>query len=152
MSTRTVSTLFGCLLVAALSASGCARGIASGGGSIPSVNPETRGAKTANFGFWGDSCGLTTSGNFNYHDRSVYADKKGGGLKLIGPVFVDDLATDDTLQPCLELRFSAIFETLVLTDQLSRNGLHEVGDRLLRDHETVRARSDLLLEEGAILL
>jgi hypothetical protein len=78
------------LLVAALmamvSAAGCARGIATGGGTIPSANPDARGATKANFGFWGDSCGESTTGNFNYHDGSVFADKKGGGLKALGPV------------------------------------------------------------------
>jgi len=84
--------LFACLLVAALSAAGCARGIATGGGTIPGANPDTevKGATKANFGFWGDSCGAETAGNFNYHDRSVsdslLADKKGGGLKIIGRV------------------------------------------------------------------
>jgi hypothetical protein len=73
-------------LVAALSVAGCARGIATGGGTIPSKFPETRGATTANFGFWGDSCGVSTTGNFNYHDKSVFNEQKAGGLKMVGPV------------------------------------------------------------------
>jgi len=86
MNHKTWPILFMGLLVVALSAAGCARGIATGGGTIPSVYPDTRGATTANFGFWGDSCGDTTSGNFNYHDKSVYNDQKAGGLKMVGPV------------------------------------------------------------------
>jgi hypothetical protein len=80
-------------LVMALAGSGCLRGIASGGGTIPSKYPDTRGATKANFGFWGDSCGDGTTGNFNYHDKSVYNENKGGGLKMVGPV---ELACDCT--------------------------------------------------------
>jgi hypothetical protein len=95
MKTKTWGILFAGMLVAALSAAGCARGIATGGGTIPSIHPDTRGATTANFGFWGDSCGDTTVGNFNYHDKSAGLDYdsglKGGGLKMLGPV---DLVCD----------------------------------------------------------
>jgi hypothetical protein len=98
MTHKTWPILFAGLLVVVLAAAGCyrGRGVASGGGTIPAANPETevKGATKANFGFWGDSCGAETAGNFNYHDKSVsdeggpitLGDKKGGGLKIIGRV------------------------------------------------------------------
>jgi hypothetical protein len=91
MKKNTWPILFAGLLVAALSAAGCARGIATGGGTIPSIYPDTRGATKANFGFNARSCeeGVTT-GNFNYHDKSAGLDYdsglKGGGLKMFGDV------------------------------------------------------------------
>jgi hypothetical protein len=98
MKKNTWPILFVGLLVVALSAGGCyrGRGIASGGGTIPGANSDTevKGATKANFGFWGDSCGTETVGNFNYHDKSVSDEggpisldnKRGGGLKIIGRV------------------------------------------------------------------
>jgi hypothetical protein len=81
-----MSLMFVVGVSAAVLAAGCARGITNGGGTIPSKYPETRRAAKANFGFWGDSCGDVTTGNFNYHDRSVFNEDRGGGLKMVGPV------------------------------------------------------------------
>jgi hypothetical protein len=110
MTHKTWPILFAGLLVAALSAAGCARGIATGGGTIPAANPDTevKGATKANFGFWGDSCGAETAGNFNYHDKSVsdsLGDKKGGGLKIIGRVtdVCDCTGFDEDGDDCADL-------------------------------------------------